>query len=161
MIGLYKGDNGTNRASPPNKVCGHRNILYNDRMAKKTTKAQRVLRIRAIYELLLTDAPRGDIIRYCYEKWGVSSKTVDNYLQSASALIIEQAIEMQQNALEKHLAQRALLRNKALKKGDERLAFDVLRDETKLLDLYPKGEGSSDDKPLIIKILKGVSMTDL
>jgi len=44
---------------------------------------------------------------------------------------------MQQNALEKHLAQRALIRNKALKKGDERLAFDVLRDETKLLGMYP------------------------
>ncbi len=43
---------------------------------------------------------------------------------------------MQQNALEKHLAQRALIRNKALKKGDERLAFDVLKDETKLLGLY-------------------------
>ena len=105
-------------------------------MAKKTTKAQRVLRIRAIYELLLTDTPRGDIIRYCYEKWGVSSKTVDNYLQSASVLVIEQAVEMQQNALEKHLAQRALIRHKALKKGDERLAFDVLKDETKLLGLY-------------------------
>ncbi len=95
-----------------------------------------MLRIRAIYELLLADSPRGDIIRYCYEKWRVSSKTVDNYIQSASALIIEQAVGMQQNALEKHLAQRGLIRNKALKKGDDRLAFDVLKDETKLLGLY-------------------------
>lgn len=146
---------------PVKQVCGHPDILYNDRMAKKTTKAQRVLRIRAIYELLLTDTPRGDIIRYCSGNWGVSSKTADNYIQSASALIIDQAVQMRQNALEKHLAQRSLIRHTALKKGDERLAFDVLRDETKLLGLYPKGEGSSDDKPLIIKILKGVSMTDL
>ncbi len=44
---------------------------------------------------------------------------------------------MRENALEKHLAQRALIRNKALKENDKRLAFDILKDETKLLDLYP------------------------
>ena len=44
---------------------------------------------------------------------------------------------MRKNALETHLAQRAFIRHKALKDGDKRLAFDILRDETKLLDLYP------------------------
>ena len=73
-IRLYKGEYSTSRANPPNKVCGHPDILYNDRMAKKTTKAQRVLRIRAIYELLLTDAPRGDIYDIVMESGGYPQK---------------------------------------------------------------------------------------
>ena len=130
-------------------------------MAKKATKAQNIQRMRVVYEMLLSDTPRPDVLQYAARKWGIATRTTDMLIQKANNLIIEEANRMRENALEKHLAQRALIRNKALKKGDERLAFDVLRDETKLLDLYPKGEGSSDDKPLIIKILKGVSMTDL
>jgi hypothetical protein len=109
-------------------------------MAKKTTKAQRVRRVRIIYELLLTDTPRADIVQYCYQTWGVSPKTADNYVKAANELIAQEAARMRENALEKHLAQRALIRNKALKGGDQRLAFDVLRDETKLLDLYPSAK---------------------
>ena len=30
----------------------------------------------------------------------------------------------------------------------------VLRDETKLLGLYPKGQGSSEDDPLIVKVIR-------
>ena len=109
-------------------------------MAKKTTKAQKTLRVRAIYELLLMDTPRPDILQYCANQWGVHAKTADNYVKCANKLIVEEAARMRENALEKHLAQRASIRNKALKDGDKRLAFDVLRDETKLLDLYPSAK---------------------
>jgi hypothetical protein len=61
----------------------------------------------------------------------------DNYIKKANALIVEEAARMREDALEKHLAQRALIRHKALKNSDPRLAFDILRDETKLLGLYP------------------------
>ena len=104
MIGLRKGDNGTNRANPPNKVCGHRNILYNDRMAKKTTKAQRVLRVHTVSELLLSDTPRNDIVQYGKDKWGVSSKTVDNYIGSASSSIIQDYHKLRSEALSKPIA---------------------------------------------------------
>lgn len=106
-------------------------------MAKKTTKAQRAQRVQVVYELLLLDTPRGIIVRYCSNQWGVSSKTADNYVQSANDLIIEEGARIRKNAFEKHLAQRASIRRMALKEGDKRLAFDILKDETKLLDLYP------------------------
>lgn len=109
-------------------------------MAKKTTKAQKTQRVRVIYELLLTDTPRPDIIQYCSNQWGVSAKTTDNYVKAANELIVEEAARMRENAFEKHLAQRALIRSKALKDGDRRLAFEILRDETKLLDLYPSAK---------------------
>ena len=106
-------------------------------MAKKTTKAQREQRVRAVYELLLSDAPRPDILQYCSNQWDVSAKTTDNYIKAATKLISEEAARMRKNSMNKHLAQRALLRYKALKDNDKRLAFEILRDESKLLDLYP------------------------
>lgn len=106
-------------------------------MAKKATKAQMEQRIRVVYELLLADTPRPDICQYVAKNWGGSGRTADRYIQRANELIIQEANRMRENALEKHLAQRASLRNKALKEGDKRLAFDILRDETKLLGIYP------------------------
>jgi hypothetical protein len=74
------------------------------------------------------------------DNWGVTSRTADRYIKKANELIVEEAARMRENALEKHLAQRALIRFKALKEGDRRLAFEILRDETKLLDLYPSAK---------------------
>lgn len=106
-------------------------------MAKKATKAQIEQRVRAVYEMLLLDTPYIDICRYVSKNWSVTTRTTDRYIRRANKLIVEDAARMRNNALEKHLAQRALIRNKALKDGDKRLAFDILRDETKLLGLYP------------------------
>lgn len=126
-------------------------------MAKKATVAQKTQRVRVVYEFLLSDTPRPDIIEYSRTTWGVKRAATDNYIKAANDLIVEEAARMRENALEKHLAQRALIRNKALKEGDKRLAFDVLRDETKLLGLYPKGQGSSEDDPLVVKVIRVAS----
>lgn len=106
-------------------------------MAKKATKAQTEQRIRIVYELLLSDAPRPDVLQYAATNWGIKTRSADMLIKKANDLIITEAARMRENALEKHLTQRALIRHKALKDGDKRLAFDILRDETKLLDLYP------------------------
>lgn len=109
-------------------------------MAKKTTKAQRLQRVRDVYEKLLFDTPRPDILQYCYGKWGVSEKTVDNYIKSANELIITEVAEMRQNSLEKHITQRTLIARQAMQEGDGRLALEVLRDLAKLEGLYPSGK---------------------
>lgn len=106
-------------------------------MAKKTTKAQKAKRIRIIYELMLLDTARSDILHYGSENWGVSSRTIGNYIKVAYELIAEEAAKIQEDAMIFHLAQIKLLANKAIKVGDKRLFFDVIRDRAKLLDLYP------------------------
>ena len=105
-------------------------------MAKKATKAQNLQRMRVVYEMLLSDTPRPDVLQYAAKNWGIATRTTDMLIRKANNLIIEEANRMRENTLEKHLAQRALIRHKALKDGDKRLAFDVLKDETKLLGLY-------------------------
>jgi hypothetical protein len=126
-------------------------------MAKKTTKAQKTKRIRIIYELMLLDTPRSDIIRYGSDNWGVSSRTTENYIKAAYELIAEEAAKIQEDAMIFHLAQIKLLANKAIKDGDKRLFFDVIRDRAKLLDLYPKQGGSSEDKPFVVKVIRVAS----
>jgi hypothetical protein len=130
-------------------------------MAKKATKAQIQQRVRAVYELLLMDTPYIDICRYASVNWSVTSRTADRYIKKANNLISEEAARIRKISMEKHLAQRAFIRSKALKDGDRRLAFDILRDESKLLDLYPSAKhevGGLDGGP--IKIIR-VASNDL
>ncbi len=106
----------------------------------KATKAQKNSRTRTVYELLLSDTPRPDIMQYSANNWGLTTRQTDTYISWANDLISEEAARIQAEAFEQHLAKRAMLRHKALKAGDMRLAFEILRDETKLLGLYPAKE---------------------
>ncbi len=96
--------------------------------------------MRAVYELLLSSAPYIDICRYVASTWGSSSRTADRYIERANALILEEVAELRKDALEKHIAQRTNLIHSSLKDGDRRLAFEVMRDLTKLQGLYPAGK---------------------
>lgn len=109
-------------------------------MAEKSTKGVVGRRVRELYELLLSNAPYADVLRYGTENWGVSPRMVDKYIQKANKQIIQEAVEISKDALEKHIAQRANLIHSALKDGDRRLAFEVMRDLTKLQGLYPSGK---------------------
>ncbi len=113
-----------------------------ERDKKRPTKAQIEQRVKVVYELLLSDTTYTDTCRYVSDKWGLTSRTTDRYIQKAYALIVEEAGRIRQNALERHLAQRAFIRHKALKGGDKRLFVDILKDEAKLLDLYPAKQSS-------------------
>lgn len=106
-------------------------------MAKKATAAQTKRRIRMIYELLLTNAPRVDILQYAANNWGIKTRTTDTLIKKATDLISEEAAKIREEAMEFHLAQMALLAHRVMKDGDRRLFFDILRDKAKLLGLYP------------------------
>src|SRR3990167_8579712 len=105
---------------------------------RKSTKAETLQRVRAIYELLMIDTPRSDILQYVVKNWDVSTSQADKYIVAANKIISLEAQRLQTDAFEQHLNKRASLRHKALKDGDKRLAFEILRDEAKLLGLYPE-----------------------
>lgn len=131
---------------------------------KRATKAQTEKRVQMVYELLLSDSSRYHIIQFVIETWGVKTSSADKYIRKANDLISEEAARIREDALERHLAQRTFLRNKALRADDNRLAFDILRDESKLLDLYPaerKEVTGQGGEPVKVKVIKGVSMDDL
>ena len=106
-------------------------------MARKATKVQSEYRVRVVYELLLADTTYSDIVRYAAENWKIKSRATDNVIRKAYDLIKLESERLRKKALDRHLVQRANIRHNALKDGDRRLAFDILRDEGKLLNLYP------------------------
>ncbi len=106
----------------------------------KATKVAKNQRIRAVLELLLSDTPRPDIMQYSANNWGLTTRQTDTYISWANDLVSEEAARLKTKAFEQHLAKRAMLRHKALKASDMRLAFEILKDESKLLGLYPAKE---------------------
>lgn len=105
--------------------------------AAKPTKSQMEHRVHTVYELLLFDTPRFEIVQYAAKTWTIKTRAADNLIKRANDLMVKEAAKLRENMLEKHLTQRAFIRHKAFKEGDKRLAFDILKDETKLFDLYP------------------------
>lgn len=54
---------------------------------KKTTANEKEQRVMTVYEMLIKGATRPFIIRYSSEKWGVVSRTVDDYIAIATKRI--------------------------------------------------------------------------
>ncbi len=106
----------------------------------KATNGQKNQRIRAVFELLLSDTPRPDIMQYSANNWGLTTRQTDKYIAWANDLVSEEAARLKTKSFEQHLIKRSGLRHKALKAGDMRLAFEILKDESKLLGLYPAKE---------------------
>lgn len=57
----------------------------------KSNMVQMRARVATVYRLLLSGLRRGEIIRYVAEKtdWGVSDRTIEKYIQRATAQIAE------------------------------------------------------------------------
>jgi hypothetical protein len=51
--------------------------------AKGTTQAETELRIRKFAQIIANGGRRSDCIRYASERWGVTDRTVENYLAAA------------------------------------------------------------------------------
>ncbi len=103
----------------------------------KATNGQKNQRVRAVYELLLSDTPRPDILEYAGKNWGVKRASVDGYIAVANKLIEAESVLMQTEAFAQALTKLKAMRHSALRDGDKRLAFDITKDINKLLNLYP------------------------
>lgn len=124
-------------------------------MAKKSTKAEVQKRTRLVLEMLLQATPTVDIIEYGMEKWELTRNGVEKYITEAYILMREHARLERDELVSASLAQRRYLKNKAIKAADYRLAHDIVKDEDKLLGLYPSDKvehsgGVTVDSTLII-----------
>ncbi len=87
--------------------------------------------------MLLQGDSLSNICEISRKSWGVSTSQVYRYAQRARALIKKEAARIREEAFDEHLVARRRMRKDAHDADDKRLAFDILKDETKLLDLYP------------------------
>ncbi len=106
----------------------------------KATNGEKNQRIRAIFELLLSDTPRPDILEYARKMWGIKRASTDRYIAWASELIEAESAALQTEAFAQQLGKLKIMRHSALKALDSRLAFDITKELNKLLNLYPAKE---------------------
>jgi len=116
---------------------------------RRTDKAEKERRIDFAYRALLGGATASDLCHFMSESWGVSYRQAARYLRDARALIAEQACDEHAYRFAEALMARRQLRREAHQAGDLRLVLDVLRDEARLLGLYPPARHEIGGQPAL------------
>ncbi len=108
-------------------------------MAGKADKITYDQRVEVVYRLILHGWTPTQIVQnitnpLSKDYWGVNSRQTYNYIRTAYRRIREDAAKLRRDALEEHLLARRLLRRET---ADPKVQLEVLKDEAKLLGLYP------------------------
>lgn len=104
---------------------------------KRTTEADVAMRVEAVRRLILQGANRYDILQFVAKNWCASARMADDYVARARQSILEAMKPERAQNLAEHIEARRDIRRKANEAKDHRLVLDVLKDEAKLMDLYP------------------------
>jgi len=106
-------------------------------MAKKEAdKVEYQKRIYAV-SLLLRRKPTSFIIQFITEKWKISDRQARNYIRKARAEWKKYFEKLKGDGIAYHVTQNRDLKDKAMTDGDYKLAFDIAREEAKLMGVYP------------------------
>lgn len=121
------------------------------RPAKKAEAPLVIARVDEVLSLRLDGASRADICGYVREQeaapsssWAVarrgrpmSEAQIERYIQRADTIMREQAARIREGAFDDHLAMRRARYAACCVAGDNATALACLKDEAKLLNLYP------------------------
>lgn len=107
-------------------------------MAKKSTQAEKRLRVDTVYGMLADGASRTSILQLAAEKWDVSERTGDAYIAEARQLI-ERDCELSRPAfLAEALAGLRLVRQTAARRGQHQVVVNAIRLQAELVGLTQK-----------------------
>ena len=106
-------------------------------MAKKEAdKVEYQKRIYAV-SLLLRRKPTSFIVEFIIDKWKVSKAQAYKYIREARAEWKKYFEKLKGDGIAYHITQNRDLKDKAMTDGDYKLAFDIAREEAKLMGVYP------------------------
>jgi hypothetical protein len=128
-------------------------------MADRPTDAVFMDRVTTVYTDLVKGKRRSDILQYA-SKWGVTDRTIDNYIARANALLEEQAQIVRGRELGKANARYDLLFGLALDKDDLATALRAESERAKLWGLNAPTQTEitgADGGPIVIKGYASVS----
>jgi hypothetical protein len=116
----------------------------------KSTKAEILQRVEAVFRLRLGGAEFSDIREYAIapeQNWNVSDSQLWRYIRAADQLVKERFDARAQHLLNRHILQRRQLYAHAMGAGDYSTALRILDSEAKLEGLFPaeKHEHSGKD----------------
>ena len=106
-------------------------------MAKREAdKVEYQKRIYAV-SLLLRRKPINYIIQFITEKWNITDRQARNYIRLARKEWQKYFEKLKGDGIAYHVTQNRDLKDKAMTDGDYKLAFDIAREEAKLMGVYP------------------------
>jgi len=110
-------------------------------------------RVETVYRLILQGETIPNICQNLSKIEGVSERTVRRYVARARAMVHAEAKRIREEAFDEHLAARRRMRKEAHDAHDGRLAFDILRDEAKMLELYP-AEKQKQEGEIVLRVVR-------
>jgi len=108
-----------------------------DKESRRADKVETEQRVRAVYQALMDGWESTQLVQSLSVKWGISIRQGWNYVRKANTRIKRESERIEKEAFGRHLTTRRGLYKKAVEREDIRLGLDILKDEAKLLDLYP------------------------
>ena len=102
-------------------------------MAKgRTNKSEHEFRVNKVASLLAVGTVRAEIVRFASTEWGVSSRTVDSYMQDARAILKQDFDIDRRQFTAEVLAQYASLAKEARKSGQLTVALGCINSMAKV-----------------------------
>ena len=102
-------------------------------MAKgRTNKSEHEFRVNKVASLLSVGTVRSEIVRFASSEWGVSSRTVDSYMQDAREILKQDFDIDRRQFTAEVLAQYASLAKEARKSGQLTVALGCINSMAKV-----------------------------
>jgi len=125
----------------------------------KSTKSETEKRKNYIIGMILDGYSRSAIVQYGAENWQTKTRMMDKYIAKANAEIKERAKVDREENIDFHLQSRKRNLVRAVKKQDNRLVKDILRDLGELQGIYPKKQLEIETK--VVPVTKEQLMSEL
>jgi hypothetical protein len=106
---------------------------------KRSDRTTLLKRSEEVLAMRLNGAEFADIKQHAEEQgWGVSGRSLQRYIVYGDKQLAKTLEKDRERLINRHIAQRRALYQKALAEKDHATALRVLQDEASLLGLYPK-----------------------
>lgn len=115
-------------------------------------KVDEIEKQKRIYQvgLMLRRKPVSFIIQYIADNWHLEKRQAHNYIKKARIEWKKYFEKLKGDGISYHVAQMRDLKDKAYIDGDQRLVFDITKEEAKLMGIYPAEKFEVTEKKVIV-----------
>ena len=100
--------------------------------------------------LLLRRKPVSFIVQTISAKWNITDRQARNYIRLARKEWQKYFEKLKGDGIAYHVSQNRDLKDKAMTDGDYKLAFDIAREEAKLMGVYPAEKHEEIRKVIVL-----------
>ena len=105
-------------------------------MSKKVDQIEKEKRVYEI-SLMLRRKPNSYIVEYIRQNWGIEKAQAFNYIALAREEWKKYFEKVKGDGISYHISELREIKDKAWEKDDLRLAFDIAKEEMKIMGIYP------------------------